>query len=87
MNEKITTYADVLRVHAADIPDRVAMRAGERTWTYRELRDESARVAQALLADGVQPGQRVAVLDHNAPQYFTFFFGAVMTDAVTLAVN
>ncbi len=87
MNEKIQTFADVLRVQEAELPDRIAMRADERTWTYRELRDESARVAQALLAEGIQPGQRVAVLDHNAPEYFTFFFGAVTTGAVTLAVN
>ncbi len=87
MNEKITTFADVLRVQADEIPDRIAMRSDGRTWTYRELYDESARVAQALLADGVQPGQRVAVLDLNAPEYFTFFFGAVMTGAVTVAVN
>ena len=87
MNEKIETFADVLRIHGVDIPDRVAMRADDRTWTYRELYEESARVAQALLADGVEPGQRVAVLDQNAPEYFPFFFGSVMAGGVTLAVN
>jgi len=83
----ITTLADIVRVHAAGRGGALAMRCGDRSWTYAELRDESARVAQALLADGVKSQQRVAVLDKNAGEYFTFLFGACMANAVTLAVN
>ena len=77
----------VLRAHAAEIPDKVALRAGNRLWTYRELHAESARVANGLLAAGVEPQQRVAFLDRNVPEYFTLLFGAAMVNAVTLAVN
>jgi long-chain acyl-CoA synthetase len=83
----ITTVAEIVRTHAAERGERRAMRAGDRVWTYEALRDESARVAQALLAEGVAPQERVAVLDKNAPEYFTFLFGAAMANAVTLAVN
>jgi len=83
----ITTLAEIVRAHAAGRGGALAMRCGDRSWTYTELRDESARVAQALLADGVEPQQRVAVLDKNAGEYFTFLFGACMANAVTLAVN
>src|SRR5262245_66339796 len=78
---------DVLRSHARERGDRVALIAGERTWTYRELRDEAARVAQALAAEGVGPQDRVAVLDKNGPEFFAVLFGAAMDRAVTLAVN
>lgn len=84
---KIETLDQILRVHAAERGDKIAMRAGDRTWTYAELRDEAARVAQALLAADVAPQQRVAFLDRNVPEYFTFLFGAAMANAVTLAVN
>jgi acyl-CoA synthetase (AMP-forming)/AMP-acid ligase II len=63
------------------------MIAGDRTWTYRELRDESARVCQALAAEGVGVQDRVAVLDKNGPEFFAVLFGAAMARAVTLAVN
>ncbi len=82
-----TTLDQVIRRHASERPDRVAMRAGDRVWTYAELHRESARVAQAFIAEGVQAQDRVAVLDRNVPEYFTFLFGAAMVDAVTLAVN
>jgi long-chain acyl-CoA synthetase len=83
--------ADILRSHARERGDRCALIAGEsgaeRTWSYRELRDESARVAQALAAEGVGPQDRVAVLDKNGPEFFAVLFGAAMGRAVTLAVN
>ena len=81
------TLDQVLPRYAADRPEKIGMRAGERVWTYRALHDESARVAQAMLAEGVAPQDRVAVLDRNVPEYFTFLFGATMASAVTLAVN
>jgi len=81
------TLAEILRTHARERPDKIALRADARTWTYRALHDESARVAQALLAEGVAPQDRVAVLDRNVPEYFTFLFGASFVNAVTLAVN
>src|SRR5258706_6635025 len=79
--------ADILRSHARERGSRTAMIAGARSWTYRELYDEAARVAQALAAEGVGPHDRVAVLDKNGPEFFTVLFGAAMGRAVTLAVN
>jgi acyl-CoA synthetase (AMP-forming)/AMP-acid ligase II len=83
----LTSLPDILRVHARNRGDHRALVSGARTWSYRELRDEAARVAQALIAEGVGPQDRVAVLDKNAGEYFAVLFGASMAHAVTLAVN
>ncbi len=83
----IDVLADVLRTHANERPDKDALVFGDRRITYGDLAEESAQVAQALLAAGVAPQQHVAVLDKNAPEYFTFLFGAAMVNAITLAVN
>lgn len=81
------TLDGLLRTHASERPGRTALRAGERSWTYRTLYDESARVAQALLAEGLGPQTRVAFLGRNEPEYYPFLFGATMANAVVLAVN
>ncbi len=83
----IQTMADVTRVHAEGRANKVALIADDRTWTYRELDREANQVANALLSHGVRPQDRVAFLDKNAPQYFTFLFGAAKVNAVTVAVN
>jgi acyl-CoA synthetase (AMP-forming)/AMP-acid ligase II len=83
----IQTLDEIMRTYRETRPDKIAMRAGERTWTYAEMDAESSRVAQALLAEGVGPQERVAFLDRNVPEYFGYLFGAAKINAVTLAVN
>ena len=60
--------ADVVRIHAAERGDVVALRHGERTLTYAQLDERTSRLAQAMLAAGAGPGARVAYLDRTAPE-------------------
>ena len=85
----IQLLADITREHAKDRPDRRAMRYDEdgREWTYAQLDADANRVANALLAEGVGPQDRIAYLDKNAPEYFLYLFGGAKLNAVSVAVN
>jgi long-chain acyl-CoA synthetase len=83
----ITTLADISRHWAAKAPDRLALTAGDREWTYGAIDDEAKRVAQGLIALGVDPGGRIAYLDKNTPEYFMHLFGGAKVNAVSVAVN
>ncbi len=85
--ESIKTLADFGRFWAAETPDKVALIADGRTWTFNELDLESQQVAQGLLAAGVGPAGRVAFLDRNVPEYFPHVFGGAKINAVSVAVN
>ena len=50
---------------AADNPDRVAIRLGDQTTSYRELDDQSARVAGLLAARGIAPGTPIGIMLPN----------------------
>jgi acyl-CoA synthetase (AMP-forming)/AMP-acid ligase II len=50
-------------------PDRPALEFEGRQWTYRALNRRVNRLAHALLAMGLQAGDRVAVLAENRPEY------------------
>ena len=78
----IASLADITRVHAENQPDKVAMVFEGREWTYAELDRESNQVANALIAAGVGPQDRVAHLDKNGPEYFSYLFGASKINAV-----
>jgi len=54
--------ARVLQAATGDGADRVALREGERSWTYGELADHVRRVATVLRTLRVAPGDRVAIL-------------------------
>src|SRR3954464_6731140 len=78
---------DVVREHAAARPDHVAIRAGKRELTYRELNERSNRLAQALLSLGVGAASRVAYLDRTAPEVVELLFATSKIGAVTVPLN
>jgi long-chain acyl-CoA synthetase len=84
--EQITT-GGMVRRWAAEAPEHVALRWEGGELTYRELDERSSRVAQALLAAGVGPGDRVAYLDKNGPEQVELLFGAAKVNAVPTPVN
>ncbi|MDA3642779.1 AMP-binding protein [Saccharopolyspora indica] len=49
-------------------PDREALVCGGRRWTYRELEARTNRLASALLARGIRPGQAVATFAGNCAE-------------------
>jgi long-chain acyl-CoA synthetase len=79
--------ADVIRRHAAQRPDAVALRQGERELAYGDLDERSNRLAQALLARGVRAGARVAYLDRSSPEVIELLFAASKTGAVLVPLN
>ncbi len=66
---------------------RTALVCGPVERSYAELDERSSRVAQALRAAGVEPGDRVLVLDRNGIEFFEVLFGAVKAGAVVTPVN
>jgi long-chain acyl-CoA synthetase len=79
--------ADVVRRHADERPDVVAIRCGERALTYAQLHARSNRLAQLLLATGVGAGDRVAHLDRTAPEVVELLFATAKIGAVTVPLN
>jgi len=81
------TLAGLVRELAAARPDAPAVTLGETTRTFAELDDRSNRVGCALKAAGVGPGDRVGVLDKNAPTFYEVVLGAAKIGAVTAGLN
>ena len=90
----IETLGDITREHARSQPDKAALTYVEgaideahRSWSFAELDVESNIIANALLEAGIEPGQRIAYLDKNAPEYFLYLLGGAKVNAVSVAVN
>jgi long-chain acyl-CoA synthetase len=79
--------ADVVREHAAERPETVAVKQGERELTYARLDERSNRLARALLAAGAGAGSRIAYLDRSAPEIVELLFAASKIGAVAVPLN
>jgi len=58
-----------------------------RTLTHRDLAERSFRLANALIARGVQRGDRVAILSQNCPEYLEVFGAGELGGWATVTVN
>ena len=83
----INSLAELIRVHGRERAERPAITFGDRTVTFAELDARSNQVANALGAEGVGSGDRVAILDKNSLEYFELLFGGGKVNAVNVAVN
>jgi fatty-acyl-CoA synthase len=68
-------------------PGKTAVVYGARRLTYSELAAEAQRVARALRASGVGPGDRVAYLMPNLPEMLIAHYAVPLAGAVLVAVN
>jgi long-chain acyl-CoA synthetase len=77
----------LLEEAARQVPARVACRYYQQELTYEELLAQSRRMAAALRARGLRPGERVGVLLPNIPEYMIALFGTWMAGGVVVPLN
>src|SRR5262245_6154558 len=73
--------------HALERGERVALRFGDETLTYRQLAQRGRQVARGLQAAGIEPGDRVAYLGKNNAAYFEYLIGASAARSVMTPIN
>ena len=71
----------------ADNPDRVAIRLGDQTTSYRELDDRSARIAGLLAARGIAPGTPIGIMLPNVPEFASVYYGVLRAGGVVVPMN
>jgi long-chain acyl-CoA synthetase len=66
---------------------RPALRLGDAVFSYAALDDASARMAGLLRGHGVEPGDRVALMLPNVPQFAFAYYGILRVGATVLPMN
>ncbi|HET8727263.1 MAG TPA: AMP-binding protein [Alphaproteobacteria bacterium] len=68
--------------------NRPAVASGTRAlWDYRALAERSARLAGGMLASGLGPGDRVALVMRNCPDYVALLFAGWWAGLTVVPVN
>ncbi|MEV0412770.1 fatty acyl-CoA synthetase [Streptomyces sp. NPDC050448] len=82
------TVDGLVRDSALRVPDRVAVRYRERTWTYAEL-DAAVSTGAAVLREryGLAAGDRVATFAHNCDAYLFAFLACARAGLTHVPVN
>src|SRR5699024_6181196 len=68
-------------------PEREALVSGAARYTYAQLDTAVTRAANALAADGMTKGDRLALLSTNTPGFVITFYAAMRLGLIVVPVN
>ena len=85
--DDVRTIPDALRRAAALWPDDEAVVGDDERWTFAELLARSEQVGRALIAGGVEAGDRVALWAPNSQGWIAASFGVYLAGAVLVPLN
>ena len=83
MTNLASNLANTTSAHA----DRVAVRVGDASMTYRELDEASARVAGLLRERGLKPGDRVGIMLPNVAEFPLVYYGVLRAGGIAVPMN
>lgn len=66
---------------------KVAVRLGDRAWTYAEVADRSRALARHLVAGGLRPGERVLIVLPDLPPFVWSIFATLTAGGVVAMGN
>src|ERR1043165_8114469 len=81
------TLHSTLQEGAKAFPDRAWLRFEGRSCSYAEGDALTDRIAHGLLAKGIKPGDRVALLFANCPELVFCYFACFKVGAVAVPLN
>lgn len=81
------TLPEFFEATARDYPNYTATIFFGKRLTYAQLDEQASRFAAGLQSLGVKPGDRVAIILPNCPQFLIAMFGALKAGAVVLPTN
>jgi acyl-CoA synthetase (AMP-forming)/AMP-acid ligase II len=79
--------ADLFEAIVDVVPDREALICGDRRLTYAQTDERANRLAHHLAAQGIGPGDHVALLLYNGTEYLEGMLAAFKVRAVPVNVN
>ncbi len=78
---------NILRARAPERPDKTALLCARQTMSYGALDQTSTRLAEWFIAQGLQPGERVAVHWSNSFEVVQIYFALFKAGLIAVAVN
>jgi long-chain acyl-CoA synthetase len=78
---------NLVHIAAATFPHKVSTYFMGTELTFRQIRSQVLRMANALMKMGIQKGDRVGLALPNCPQYIIAYYAALSTGAIIVNIN
>lgn len=81
------TLPELLRRQAERFGDAPLFKSGATTWSFRQTCDIAAGAAARFQAAGINPGDRIALICGNRPEFMELFLGCAWSGAIAVPIN
>jgi long-chain acyl-CoA synthetase len=78
---------NLVHLAAAQFPSKAAVDFYGSELTFRQVRDQVLRLANAFIRLGIKKGDRVGIALPNCPQYIIAYYGALSAGAIVVNMN
>ena len=78
---------NILHARATETPEKPALLCARGSMSYAALDETSTRLAEWFLAEGLRPGERVAVHWSNSFEVVQIYFALFKAGLIAVAVN
>src|SRR5690606_18560290 len=73
--------------NANRIPDKLAFKFGPKTYTYKDMNEYVNRLANGLLARGIDKGDKIGIMMKNSDLFVMAFYAIMKAGAVAVPIN
>lgn len=80
-------FASQVELNARNTPDAPAIFFRERTYTWREIDQQTNQFATYLIAQGFEIGDTLALYAPNVPEFVIAFYGALKAGVIAMPLN
>lgn len=80
-------YSDVWQALARAVPDRIAITTRDESISYEEFARQAGALARWLDESSFRPGDSLAILLYNRPEYLVAFFACFATGVAPTPIN
>ena len=80
----LPTLVHSLKESVNRFPDRDAIVSGDTRISYQALWESICSVSGYLSEHGIKPGERVAILLENSPEYIAAYYGVLASGCVAV---
>lgn len=87
MNGEMELLGNVFERSVQNYPDKLALKKGDTTYTYRQLKEEVVKLKNYLLELGLKKDDKFAVMGENSPEWAISYLAIVRAGLVSVPVD
>lgn len=84
---RIESFTESFLARAAELPNHIALRKGQQTWSYEQLAKRAQSIAHHLIDDGIGTGEVVAIAGPQGFEFIAGMLGVCLSGGVLLTLD